>query len=81
MPGRIVEDFITRGVCGIVLAPLDDAALRIPVRDAVNNGVPVVIIDSGLKSRDYASFVATDNYIGGRSGGGAKLLETEAAKE
>ncbi|MBL7154664.1 MAG: substrate-binding domain-containing protein [Phycisphaerae bacterium] len=66
---RVVEDFITRGVTGIVLAPLDDAALRTPVRDAVNNGIPVVIIDSGLKSEDYVSFVATDNYIGGRKGG------------
>jgi ribose transport system substrate-binding protein len=66
---RVVEDFVTRGVTGIVLAPLDDAALRMPVKDAVNNGIPVVIIDSGLKSADYTSFVATDNYIGGRKGG------------
>jgi ribose transport system substrate-binding protein len=29
----------------------------------------VVIIDSGLKSDDYTSFVATDNEIGGRKGG------------
>jgi len=73
---RVVEDFITRGVTGIVLAPLDDAALRGPVRDAVNSGIAVVIIDSGLKSDDYTSFVATDNYIGGRKGGEhlAKIL-------
>jgi ribose transport system substrate-binding protein len=66
---RVVEDFVTRGVTGIVLAPLDDAALRMPVKDAVSNGIPVVVIDSGLKSEDYISFVATDNYIGGRKGG------------
>jgi ribose transport system substrate-binding protein len=73
---RVVEDFITRGVSAMVLAPLDDAALRRPVKDAVNNGIPVVIIDSGLKSEDYVSFVATDNYIGGRKGGEhlAKIL-------
>ncbi len=73
---RVMEDFITRGVSGIVLAPLDDAALRRPVKDAANNGIPVVIIDSGLKSEDYVSFVATDNYIGGRKGGEhlAKIL-------
>jgi len=41
---RVVEDFVTRGVSGIVLAPLDDAALRMPVKDAVDNGIPVVII-------------------------------------
>ncbi len=66
---RVVEDFVTRGVSGIVLAPLDDAALRMPVKDAVDNGIPVVVIDSGLKSKDYTSFVATDNYIGGTKGG------------
>jgi ribose transport system substrate-binding protein len=66
---RVVEDFITRGVTGIVLAPLDDVALRMPVKDAVNNGIPVVIIDSGLNSEDYTSFVATDNEVGGRKGG------------
>ncbi len=66
---RVMEDFVTRGVTGIVLAPLDDVALRLPVKDAVNSDIPVVIIDSGLKSKDYTSFVATDNYIGGRKGG------------
>jgi ribose transport system substrate-binding protein len=66
---KVVEIFSTRGVSGIVLAPLDDTALGRPVREAVDNGIPVVIIDSGLKSEDYVSFVATDNYIGGRKGG------------
>lgn len=73
---RVVEDFVTAGVKGIVLAPLDDTALRAPVKDAVNNEIPVVIIDSDLKSEDYVSFVATDNYVGGRKAGEhlAKIL-------
>ena len=73
---KVVENFVRRGVSGIVLAPLDDTALCMPVRDAVNNRIPVVIIDSGLKGEDYVSFVATDNYIGGRKGGEhlAKIL-------
>jgi ribose transport system substrate-binding protein len=66
---QVMENFVTQGVTGIVLAPLDDVALRIPVKEAVNSGIPVVIIDSGLKSEDYVSFVATDNYVGGRNGG------------
>jgi ribose transport system substrate-binding protein len=64
-----MENFVTQGVTGIVLAPLDDVALRMPVKEAVDSGIPVVIIDSGLKSDDYVSFVATDNYIGGQKGG------------
>lgn len=61
----VVEDFISRGVDGIVLAPLDDRALMRPVRDAVREGIPVVVIDSGLQGDDYVSYVATDNYHGG----------------
>ncbi len=61
----VVEDFISRGVDGIVLAPLDDRALMRPVRDAVRENIPVVIIDSALQGEDFVSFVATDNYKGG----------------
>lgn len=60
-----VEGFITRGVSGIVLAPLDDAALVRPVEEAQRRGIPVVIFDSGLKGDNYVSFVATDNRKGG----------------
>jgi len=61
----VVEDFISRGVDGIVLAPLDDRALMRPVQDAVRDNIPVVIIDSALQGSDYTSYVATDNYKGG----------------
>jgi ribose transport system substrate-binding protein len=64
-----VEGFVSRGVSGIVLAPLDEAALAQPVADAARRGIPVVIIDSGLKGQDYVSFVATDNRKGGRLAG------------
>ncbi|GMR24294.1 MAG: substrate-binding domain-containing protein [Acidobacteriota bacterium] len=64
-----VETFISRGVSGIVLAPTDDKALRIPVMNATRSGIPVVLIDSALDSDDYVSFVATDNYQGGRLAG------------
>lgn len=64
-----IEGFISRGVSGIVLAPLDESALAIPVANAQKAGIPVVIIDSGLKGESYVSFVATDNEKGGRLGG------------
>lgn len=72
----VVEDFVTRGVSGIVLAPLDNTALRRPVAEAKNAGIPVVIIDSALDSNDQVSFVSTDNYVGGQKAGEhlAKIL-------
>ena len=62
---QVVEGFISQGVSGIVLAPLDDRALVRPVEEAKGAGVPTVIIDSGLQSDQIVSFVATDNYKGG----------------
>jgi ribose transport system substrate-binding protein len=64
-----VEGFISRGVSGIVLAPLDESALVGPVSDAMSRKIPVVIFDSGLKGDNYVSFVATDNNKGGRMAG------------
>lgn len=63
---QVVQNFVSRGVDGIVLAPLDDRSLVPPVRAAVNRNIPVVIIDSDLNSDIYKSFVATDNYKGGQ---------------
>lgn len=73
---RVVEDFTASQVNGIVLAPLDDTAMVAPVELAARSKIPVVIIDSGLKSSQYVSFVATDNYKGGQLAGEhmAKLL-------
>jgi len=73
---QVVETFMIRKVSGIVLAPLDSTALVRPVESAVKSGVPVVIIDSGLDSDAYTSFVATDNFKGGQMAGDylAKLL-------
>ena len=62
---KVVEDFVTRGVDGIVIAPLDDIALVRPLKEAVEEDIPVVIIDSGIRWDGYLSFVATDNYQGG----------------
>jgi ribose transport system substrate-binding protein len=62
---KVVEDFITRRVNGIVLAPLDDVALKPVVNEAVKQKIPVLIIDSPLQGSNYISYVATDNYLGG----------------
>jgi ribose transport system substrate-binding protein len=61
----VVDDAVTRRMAAIVLAPLDDQALVAPCLDAKAQGIPVVIIDSGLKWDGMASFVATDNRRGG----------------
>lgn len=76
---EVVQNFISSAADAIVLAPLDDSALVRPVEDAVRRNIPVVIIDSGLQSDAYSSFVATDNKEGGRLGARrlGELLEGE----
>src|SRR3989440_3971275 len=66
---QVVENFMARHVSGIVLAPLDSQALVKPVHNAILAKVPVVVMDSDLKSDKYVSFVATDNYKGGQLAG------------
>lgn len=66
---KVVEDFINIRVKGIVLAPLDSQALVPVVTDATRAGIPVVIFDSDLKTNDKVSYVATDNYVGGKLAG------------
>jgi ribose transport system substrate-binding protein len=63
---QVVEGFLSQGMSGIVLAPLDDRALVRPVEEAKEAGIPTVIIDSDLRSSQIVSFVATDNYKGGQ---------------
>jgi ribose transport system substrate-binding protein len=62
---QVVEGFVSEGVSGIVLAPLDNRGLVRPVEEARHAGVPTVIIDSGLETDSIVSFVATDNRKGG----------------
>lgn len=63
---QVVQNFVSQGVDGIVLAPLDDRSLAPSVNAAVKRNIPVVIIDSDLQSDAFSSFVATDNKEGGR---------------
>jgi ribose transport system substrate-binding protein len=58
---KVVETFLSRGVDGIVLAPLDDRALVPVLNDARARNIPVLIIDSAVQWDGYVSFVATDN--------------------
>ncbi|WP_438008284.1 substrate-binding domain-containing protein [Sorangium sp. So ce321] len=65
----VVSSFVAQGVSGIVLAPLNDAALKAPVHAAAQAKIPVVAFDSDLAGDEHVSFVATDNQAAGRLAG------------
>lgn len=79
---KLVQNFITKKVHGICLAPLDSQALVAVVLEAKTNGIPTVIFDSGLEmdESEYVSYVATDNRNGGKLAGRrlAELLKPAA---
>ncbi len=64
----VVQSKVSAKVDGIVLAATDSNGLIRPVQDAIDKGVPVVTIDSGLtKDKDPSlCYIATDNVEGGR---------------
>jgi len=72
----IVENMINTNVSAIVLAPANAESLADVVQTADKRKIPVIIIDSDLATDKYKSFVATDNYAGGKLAGEsmAKLL-------
>lgn len=65
----VVSTFVAQGVSGIVLAPLNDTALRAPVKQATQAKIPVVVFDSDLQGDEHVSFVATDNVAAGKIAG------------
>jgi ribose transport system substrate-binding protein len=64
---QVVEGFVSQGVKGIVLAPLDSRALVRPVEEAARASIPTVVFDSALAPPNpTVSYVSTDNGRGGR---------------
>jgi ribose transport system substrate-binding protein len=68
----IIDRNLAARINGIVLAPQHSQSLIPPVEKAVKQGVPVLVIDSGLAPEAdnlIVKYVATDNYHGGRLAG------------
>lgn len=63
----IINDMITRGVDGLVMAACDENALIPTIEKAQAAGIKVITIDSGVKSDLPLSFVATDNVAAART--------------
>jgi ribose transport system substrate-binding protein len=58
---QIVENFVRKGVDGIVLSPFDSQFLVHTVEDAARKEIPTVVIDSELDTQRIVGFVGTDN--------------------
>ncbi len=59
---RILEDLITTGVDAVVLAPANTEAVKGPIQDLNNAGIPVIYDNTmGPSDVDYVTYVGVDN--------------------
>jgi len=69
-----IQDLITQGVNGLVVAP-DGASLQPILQRAVDKGIPVVLIDT-----DIEGFTAKTAFVSSDQAGGAKAVTDAAVK-
>jgi ribose transport system substrate-binding protein len=71
---NLVNDMVVRKVDGILIAATDAKALAPAVEKAIDSGVPVITLDSGVDSDAPYAYIATDNI------GAAKMAAEALAK-
>ena len=69
---RDMEDLATQNVDAILIFPGDSRLIVQPVENIfMANNKPVIIMDVGIESNQYTSWVCPDFYVGGKMGGEA----------
>lgn len=58
---EVFENLVAQGAAAIGVAPVDSAGIAPAVNDAMDAGIPVIAIDTGVSGAEVTSFVATDN--------------------
>jgi ribose transport system substrate-binding protein len=71
-----VREFIQRRVSLIIISPKEARPLTRPVEEAVDAGIPVIVLDRKVQGAKYTCFIGGDNVKIGREAGKymAKLL-------
>ncbi|HUN42593.1 MAG TPA: ABC transporter substrate-binding protein [Acetobacteraceae bacterium] len=79
----IMENAISAHPTGIVIAATNAQALAQPIEAATKAGIPVVVIDSDANTKDYVTFLATNNETGGQKAADeiARCVKARTGKE
>ena len=79
----IMENAISAHPAGIVIAATNAQALAQPIEAATKAGIPVVVIDSDANTKDYVTFLATNNETGGQKAADevARCVKARTGKE
>lgn len=60
-----LENFIARGVDGIIIVPIDSNASASEVEMVNEAGIPLITLDIACTGGEVLSHIASDNYLGG----------------
>ncbi len=64
-----VREFIEKGVDVLIISPNEAAPLTAPVEEAMEAGIPVIVLDRAILSENYTCFIGADNIKIGRAAG------------
>lgn len=63
----LLQNAVSAQADGIVIAPLDSVSLDAPITEANNSGIPVVLVDTVIKSDNYGAALLTNNVEAGKT--------------
>lgn len=64
-----IREFITQGVDLIIISPKEARPLTKPVAEAIDAGIPVIVLDRKIEGTKYTCFIGADNVKIGREAG------------
>lgn len=73
-----VEDFMQKGVNGLIVLAVDNAGVVPVVEEAKDKGIPVITADSVVPSDKVDTFIGTENYEAGKQIGEYLKKQIEA---
>jgi len=73
-----VEDYMQKGVDGLILLAVDNAGVVPVVEEAKDKGIPVITADSVVPSDKVDTFIGTENYEAGKQLGEHLKKQIEA---
>jgi ribose transport system substrate-binding protein len=62
-----LQDAVSAKSSAIVIGPVDSTAMANPVTDAFKSNIPVVIVDTMIKTENYSAALMTDNVEAGKT--------------
>lgn len=70
----LLQNAVSAQADGIVIAPLDSVSLDAPITEAYKSGMPIVLIDTVIKSDNYSAALMTNNVEAGKTAAEEMLL-------